>query len=398
MVEAGLNPRLHRVALQCNIASRKPGSDCMSFNPDEKSELSQSAPSSAEGLHPTLSTFRDVSLIIAVIVFGLYAGSGFLIPLVLALLAYVLIIAVSDRILDFLPLPVWLANILAVIVVLAGLFLIMYVLGSQATQMVRNFSSYETAFDAALDKLVTLVGNDVTKYIRDSLVNLDMSFIARSAVGGATSFLSTFVLISLYVGFLMAERLMFRRKILLAANDKVFGQKLSVVMTAISQSLQSYVGVKSMVSAMTALISYGVFRWLDLEYAETWAVLTFGLNFIPNIGSIVAVIFPALIALVQFDSLSPFLTIIFLCGTVQFLMGNFLDPALLGRSLNMSTFMVIISLTFWSSVWGVVGAFLSVPVTVCLLIVFSHIKALRPVAILMSKDGTIFDSDTERTS
>ncbi|WP_372573923.1 AI-2E family transporter [Ruegeria jejuensis] len=370
----------------------------MSFNPDEKSKLSQSEPLSTEGLHPTLSTFRDVSVIVAVIVFGLYAGSGFLIPLVLALLAYVLIIAVSDRILDFLPLPVWLANILAVIVVLAGLFLIMYVLGSQATQMVRNFSSYETAFDAALDKLVALVGNDVTKYIRDSLVNLDMSFIARSAVGGATSFLSTFVLISLYVGFLMAERLMFRRKILLAANDKVFGQKLNAMMAAISQSLQSYVGVKSMVSAMTALISYGVFRWLGLEYAETWAVLTFGLNFIPNIGSIVAVIFPALIALVQFDSLSPFLTIVFLCGTVQFLMGNFLDPALLGRSLNMSTFMVIISLTFWSSVWGVVGAFLSVPVTVCLLIVFSHIKALRPVAILMSKDGTIFDSDTERTS
>ncbi|MCL6282078.1 AI-2E family transporter [Ruegeria sp. 2012CJ41-6] len=370
----------------------------MSFNPDENSDPPQTAPARSEGLHPKLSMCRDVSVVIAVVVFGLYAGSGFLIPLVLALLAYVLIIAVSDHILDVLPLPVWFANILAVIVVLAGLFMIMYVLGSQATQMVRNFSNYENAFDNALHKLVALVGNDVTQYIHDSLVNIDMSFVARSAVGGATSFLSTFVLISLYVGFLMAERLMFRRKILLAANDKVFGQKLSAVMTAITRSLQSYVGVKSLVSAMTALISYSVFRWLGLEYAETWAVLTFGLNFIPNIGSIVAVVFPALIALVQFDSLTPFLVILFFCGTVQFLMGNFLDPALLGRSLNMSTFMVIISLTFWSSVWGVVGAFLSVPVTVCLLIVFSHIKALRPVAILMSKDGTIFDSDTERTS
>lgn len=146
---------------------------------------------------------------------------------------------------------------------------------------------------------------------------------------------------------------------------------------------------KTFVSVLTSLISYSVFRWLDLEYAETWAVLTFALNFIPSIGSIVAVVFPAMVSLVQFDTITPFLVIVLFCGTVQFMIGNFLDPALLGRSLNMSTFMVIIALTFWSAVWGVIGAFLSVPLTVCILIVFSHIPALRPLAILMSKDGEL---------
>ena len=146
---------------------------------------------------------------------------------------------------------------------------------------------------------------------------------------------------------------------------------------------------KTIISLLTAGISYTVFRLLGLEFAETWAVLTFALNFIPSIGSIVAVIFPALVSLVQFDSVTPFLIIVFFCGTVQFLIGNFLDPAMLGRSLNMSSFMVILSLTFWTVVWGLIGAFLSVPLTVCILIVFSHIPATRPLAILMSKDGRL---------
>lgn len=340
-------------------------------------------------IRPTLSACRDISIIATLIVFGLYAGSGFLIPLSLALLVYVLIIAVSDRVMNILPVPVWAANTLGVAVVLAGLFMVMFVLGNQATQFARAVGTYEAQFDNALSRIVTLIGNDVAIFIRDNLVNIDMSMVARSAFGGATSFLNTFLLISLYVAFMMAERNIFRKKIQLAANDPELGQDLASMMTAISHSLQSYVGVKSFVSTLTALISYTVFRLLELEYAETWAVLTFALNFIPSIGSIVAVIFPALVSLVQFDTMTPFLVIVLFCGTIQFLIGNILDPALLGKSLNMSTFMVILALTFWSAVWGLIGAFLSVPLTVCILIIFSHIPSLRPIAILMSKDGKL---------
>ncbi len=344
-------------------------------------------------IRPTLSACRDVSVIATLGVYGLYAGSGFLIPLSLALLVYVLIIAVSDRVTNILPLPVWAANIIGVAVVLVGLFMVMFVLGNQATHFARAIGTYETQFDNALSRVVALIGNDVAIFIRDNLVNIDMSLVARSAFGGATSFLNTFLLISLYVAFMMAERTIFRKKIQLAANDQELGRDLTSMMVAISGSLQSYVGVKSFVSALTALISYTVFRLLELEYAETWAVLTFALNFIPSIGSIVAVIFPALVSLVQFDTMTPFLVIVLFCGTIQFLIGNVLDPALLGKSLNMSTFMVILALTFWSAVWGLTGAFLSVPLTVCILIVFSHIPALRPIAILMSKDGELMSTE-----
>ncbi len=339
----------------------------------------------------SLSVLRDVTIIATLGVLGLYAGAGFLIPLTMALLINVLIIALSDRVIALTRAPVWLANIAGVTVVLAGLFMIMYVLGSQATQFARSINTYESQFDNTVNRIAGLVGNDVTRFIRDNLVSIDMSYVARVLLGSATSLLNQFFLISLYVAFLMAERLAFRKKIQLAAGDPKFGADLASVLDAISFSLQRYVGVKTLISLITAAISYAVFKALGLEYAETWAVLTFALNFIPSIGSIIAVVFPAMIALVQFETIGPFLIIVFGCGTIQFAIGNFLDPAMLGRSLNMSTFLVILALTFWTTVWGMIGAFLSVPLTVCILIVFSHIPALRPIAVLMSLDGRIWD-------
>ncbi len=342
-----------------------------------------------------LSVLRDIVIVITLIVVGLYAGSAFLIPLTMALLINVLIIALSDRVIAVTRAPVWLANIAGVTVVLAGLFMIMYIVGSQATQFARSVTTYESQFDGAVERVTGLVGNDVTKFIRDNLVSLDMTYVARILLGSATSLLNHFFLISLYVAFLMAERLAFRKKIQLAAGNPLAGAEFAAILDAITDSLQRYVGVKTFISLITAGISYAVFRLLGLEYAETWAVLTFALNFIPSIGSIIAVVFPAMIALVQYETIGPFLIIVFGCGTIQFLIGNFLDPALLGRSLNMSTFLVILALTFWTTVWGLIGAFLSVPLTVCILIVFSHIPALRPVAILMSLDGQLGEDGSD---
>lgn len=340
-----------------------------------------------------LSVVRDTCIIATLGVLGLYAGSAFLIPLTMALLINVLIIALSDRVIALTRAPVWLANLAGVTVVLAGLFMIMYILGSQATQFARGITTYENQFDGAVDRVAGLIGNDVTKFIRDNLVSIDMSYVARVLLGSATSLLNHFFLISLYVAFLMAERLAFRKKIRLAAGSPKAGAEFASMLDAISFSLQRYVGVKTLISLITASISYSVFRALGLEYAETWAVLTFALNFIPSIGSIIAVLFPAMIALVQFETVGPFLIIVLGCGTIQFLIGNFVDPAMLGRSLNMSTFLVILALTFWTTVWGLIGAFLSVPLTVCILIVFSHIPALRPIAILMSLDGRLAEDE-----
>ena len=352
----------------------------------------------------TLAIWRDVLLIVTLSVYGLHSGAQFLVPLALATLVFVLISAVSDRVRAWwpfaTPLPVWLANLLGSGFILSGVFAVMYVLGSQATSFALAIPDYEIKLDSTVTRIAGLVGSEITNALMDMIINIDLAMVTRTAFGGARSFLSTFLLICLYVAFMMAERATLARKIQLTTGHRQLGRDLPGVMREISTSLQRYVGVKTFVSVLTAGFSYFVFLYLGLEFAETWAVLTFALNFIPAIGSIVAVLFPAAISLIQFETMMPFLVIIFGCGTVQFVVGNILDPALLSRSLNLSALMVILALTFWSAVWGITGAFISVPLTVCILIVLSHIPALRPMAILMSQDGTLLndminDQETE---
>ena len=122
-----------------------------------------------------------------------------------------------------------------------------------------------------------------------------------------------------------------------------------------------------------------------LEFAIFFAFIIFLLNFIPNIGSIIAVTFPVIFSLVQFESL--YLTSIFLALMigVQVLMGNFVEPKFVGNKLNLSPLVIILSLVFWGSLWGVVGMLLSVPIMVIINIILAAIPSTRPIAILFSE-------------
>jgi AI-2 transport protein TqsA len=124
-------------------------------------------------------------------------------------------------------------------------------------------------------------------------------------------------------------------------------------------------------------------------FTETWALLIFVLNYIPNIGSIVAVAFPALLALVQFETLGPFIILVISLTTIQLAIGSVLEPMLMGNTLNMSPLAIILGLAFWGTIWGIVGMFLSVPIMVMVMIVCAHVPSWRWMAILLSKDGQI---------
>ena len=140
---------------------------------------------------------------------------------------------------------------------------------------------------------------------------------------------------------------------------------------------------------MTGTLAYAVLKPLGVDFAETWALLIFLLNYIPNIGSILGTVLPAVVALVQFDTITPFLVVAIGVGALQFLIGNVVDPMMMGRSLSLSSFAIILSLTFWGAVWGIMGMFLSVPIMVVVLIVCTRVPSWRWVAILLSGDGNL---------
>ncbi|MEO0809204.1 MAG: AI-2E family transporter, partial [Pseudomonadota bacterium] len=152
--------------------------------------------------------------------------------------------------------------------------------------------------------------------------------------------------------------------------------------------VRQYLFVKTVISLITAATSYAILRYLGLDFAETWALIIFFLNYIPSIGSALGVVFPALLALVQFDTITPFFVLAIGLTALQFSIGNILEPALMGRSLNLSPFVIIVSLAFWSTIWGVAGAFLAVPITAVIVILCREIKGCEWVAVLLSNAET----------
>jgi AI-2 transport protein TqsA len=130
-------------------------------------------------------------------------------------------------------------------------------------------------------------------------------------------------------------------------------------------------------------------RMFHLELAAFWAMLILLLNYVPYIGSFLSVLLPVALAVAQFGDFGTVLTLLLALTAVQFVIGNFLDPYLLGTSLNLSPFAILASLSIWSALWGIPGAFLAVPITAIMTIVFSEFAGTRPIAILLSQSGKL---------
>jgi predicted PurR-regulated permease PerM len=126
---------------------------------------------------------------------------------------------------------------------------------------------------------------------------------------------------------------------------------------------------------------------LGLENALFWSLVIFILNYIPIVGGLAAIILPVAFGVMQFESITPILILTIGLVAVQFIIGNTIQPKMMGDSLNLSALVVVLSLTLWYALWGGVGAFLSAPLTVIVMIVFAQFSTTRWLAVLLSADG-----------
>ena len=128
---------------------------------------------------------------------------------------------------------------------------------------------------------------------------------------------------------------------------------------------------------------------MDVDFAGVWGLIIFLLNFIPTVGSIIATIFPALIALAQSDGYTLFFIVLGGIGVVQLCIGNILEPRLMGSSFNLSPIVILLNLALWGYVWEIPGMFLCVPFLIIVTIILSHFPQTRPIAIILSSDGRL---------
>jgi len=162
----------------------------------------------------------------------------------------------------------------------------------------------------------------------------------------------------------------------------------SHVYTDIVQKIRRYVGIKVATSAVTGLLVWASLSTIGLELAGVFGILAFLLNFIPSIGSIVATLLPIPIAVVQFQSPLPVILVIAIPGVIQNLLGNVIEPKLMGEGLNLHPVTILLALSFWGLLWGVVGMFLAAPITAAIRIVLMQFDMFKPIANLLAGDFT----------
>ena len=153
---------------------------------------------------------------------------------------------------------------------------------------------------------------------------------------------------------------------------------------AITVQVRTFLLVQGFVSLITALVTGGWLWLMGVPFVLLWMVLTFLLDFVPNVGPTLAGAIVALVALLTLGWERSLITALGLLGIQQFF-GNFIDPTLKGHRMAISPLVVLLSVVFWAWVWGPAGAIIAVPMTATLMIACAHVPALQPIALLMSR-------------
>jgi predicted PurR-regulated permease PerM len=197
------------------------------------------------------------------------------------------------------------------------------------------------------------------------------------------------LLIIVYTLFLLLEEPYFSQKIKAIYSKRSNYDEVYSILNNIDHSIGRYISIKTLTSLLTGFVSYFILLFIGIDTPMFWAFLMFLMNFIPTIGSLIATIFPTIFAMLQYGELMPGVWVLVSIGAVQLIIGNYIDPKLTGDTLNVSPLVVILGLSFWGAIWGIIGMILSVPISVMLITIFSHIPATRSISVLLSKNGII---------
>lgn len=334
----------------------------------------------------------------AIIIGALWIGRDFLTPLAITGLVAILASAMVDRICKLSlagisPSP-WFAALAASSIVIAALFLLGSVFFQAGEEIANAMPDLRARLSVLMERLENLIGPHLVERLRGAVAELDVGDWASAALGQLAGGVSSLVLVALYLVFLISERMAWAEKLSLIASGTAQAERNRMVLNRISDGVKQYMLVNAITSALSAAGAYVIFQLVGLELTAFLAVIVFVVGFIPNIGAFIGLALPSIVALLQFDTFTPFLIVLVGYGMFDQFVSNILQPAMQGKSLNVSTFMVMVSLTFWGSIWGGIGVFLAVPMMVVVMVICSEIPAMRWLAILLSGDGALKQWDT----
>ncbi len=330
-------------------------------------------------------------IVITLVVVLIYAQS-IIIPFILALLFWVLI-RVIKKLLSKVKFigrwPKWLLTVISSVLLLSFLILAIQVISKNIQQLSTTLPVYEANVTKITNSINERFDIDLFSMMSDYAKDLNFGNILSSLFSALTGLFGSAFTVLLYLIFLLLEEPIFPKKLKAMYPEKEKYDHFNGLINKIDHSIGNYISLKTVTSLLTGFLSYFALLFIGIDAPLFWAFLIFILNFIPTIGSLIATIFPAIFAILQFGEFTPGFLVLAIVGSIQMVVGNFIEPKLMGNTLNISPLVVFLTLAVWGVMWGVTGMLLSVPITVILIIIMSEFPGTRPIAILLSQQGKL---------
>ena len=319
--------------------------------------------------------FITISLLILAIIgvaFTLNFTKPIMIPFVLALLIRILI----DPIIDFQTHRLKVHRIIAVfvsllLIVFVFMIIVPFIVGSVAT-FLNSANDYNAKVLLIIDMIINRLKEfeiDINRQvIRESFISLPFLDWASAILSNSANIISKFFLVVIMTLFLLLGRK---------------SKNTSKEWNQIIESVKKYIFTKFITSAATGILT-GIIYWLlGMELALIFGTMTFLLNFIPVLGSVIAVLIPLPVALLQFNDPTFIIYVLVLPSIVHIIIGNILEPKLFGETFGLHPITIILSLIFWGMIWGMIGVLLAAPITAIVKISFEKFETTLPFARLL---------------
>lgn len=326
-------------------------------------------------------------------------ASSVMLPLVIAGILAVTLSPLINFFHNKVHIPRNLAVLIVIAVVFGVVFLIVLFIQSSIGAFIEEYPKYSARFSTLNRSLVAFI-EDKVGVSYDFFEQIEWSATLLKYLGSFSSSLVSFassgLVIMIFLIFMLLENPFAPKKLILAFKSNN-GTRISNILNRITSQVVKYLNLKFFISIGTGILVWFSLFLIGLDFAPMWGVFAFLLNFIPSVGSMILMVVTIIMGFIQFyPEPGRIIAVVISMVGIQTVIGNFIDPRLQASRLDISPIVILFSLVFWGWIWGIVGMFLAVPLTVIVQIICQNIPFLYPISILIGSGRKLEHLEDEK--
>ena len=333
--------------------------------------------------------FFNILISSVVVFFLLHFGKFIFIPLFFSLFFYVILNSISNDLINVsnkinIKISELSSHLILFSIFIFFVYFFFKILNVNISHVIQNIELYQ---DNLNQLLFYFSKTPINNLFNESMTieNFNLMNVFTYLLNIVTNFTGNFSMVIFLLIFLVIEKKFFKLKV-----GKIIKNKSKLkVFTNIHKDIYNYFRIKAFTSFLTGIFTFIILIFFNSDLAIAFGILSFFLNFIPYIGSLISILLPVIFSVVENFNFMNSTIIFILLFLNHLLIGNFLENKLMGKALNISPIVLLIFLSIMGKLWGISGMFLSVPIIVVLIIILNNFKQTKNIAILLSEKGNL---------